>query len=608
MRKLLALALACVMGFTVTACASNSGSKKASGSIVVGVITDLDANMMAGWTNSAANNDLRNLMFGYAPVAYTRDSKFVFDKQVVKEHKQTTNDDGTSTFEIKLNSDLKWNDGSKMVAKDFVLPYLLYASPVFAEIEGSDTATYSNCVVGWDDYNAGKTKTFSGVRLIDDQTFSITIKAEELPFHFDIAYLSTPPLPSAVVIKGADITDSGNGATVSDNFNADLLGETIGNTETGYRYMPKVTAGPYQLTEFSLANKQATVTVNPNFKGTYDDVKPMIEKITLKKVVDATQMDELAAGKVDLIAGTSGGDSINAGLDVVEAEKASYASYPRAGYGKIAFSCDFGPTQFAAVRQAITHCLDRETFAKQYTGGFGKLVHGFYGLSMQEYKDNKAEIDKLNQYTYSTDEAEKLLINDGWTLNKDGKDFVKGTDDVRYKMVDGKLMGLIINWANSPDNPVSDLISTMLPSEMAKVGMKLNPTTIEFGVLLQHLYREGIDTPEYNMFNLATGFVPIPSYWYDFSDKDQYMGNYNTWFLKDAEIAKITSEMKAIPSDDTATWNAKWVEMQKRFNELMPEVALYSDEYHDFFNPKIQGYTPTPIGGWTEAILYSTLK
>lgn len=608
MRKFLALALACIMGFTFSACAAKPGSKKATGSIVVGTISDLDANMLAGWTNSASNNDLRNLMFGYSPVAYTRDSQFVFDKQVVKEHEQVDNSDGTSTYKIKIHDDLKWNDGSKITAKDFVMPYMLYASPVFAEIEGSDVATYSNCFVGWNEYNAGDTKTFSGVRLIDDTTYTVTIKAEELPFHFDIAYLAAAPLPTAVVIAGGDITDSGNGATFSDNVNAELLGETISNTEKGYRYMPKVTAGPYQLSEFSLANKQATVTVNPNYKGTYDDVKPMIEKITLKTVIDATQMDELASGSVGLIAGTSGGTVINQGLDVVESGKADYASYPRAGYGKIAFSCDLGPTQFPAVRQAIAHTLDREEFAKQYTGGFGKLVHGFYGLSQQEYKDNKAEIDKLNQFSFDLGVAEELLINDGWTLNKDGKDFVKGTDDVRYKMVDGKPMALVINWANTPNNPVSDLISTMLPSEMAKVGMKLNATTIEFGVLLEHLYREGIEAPEYNMFNLATGFVPIPSYWFDFSDQDQYMGSYNTWFLKDAELAKITSEMKAIPNDDKDAWNKKWVEMQKRFSEMLPEIALYSDEYHDFFTTKLEGYSPTPLGGWSEAILYSTLK
>lgn len=605
MRKLLALVLTFVMVFSTTACSS----KKPSGQVIVGTITDLDANMMAGWTNSDSNNDIRNLILGYSPIAYTNDYKFIYDEKVVKEHSETNNADGTATYQIKLHNDLKWNNGEKITAKDFVFPYMLYASPAFGEVEGSDVATYSSCFVGWDAYNKGETKTFAGIRLIDDLTFSVTVKAEELPFHFDIAYLATSPLPMSVVAPSVDITDSDAGITITDNFNADLLGESIGNTETGYRYMPKVTCGPYQLESFDLGTKQATLTVNPNFKGTYDGVKPQIEKIVIRKVNDATQMDELSAGTVDLISGVSGGTAINAGFDVVDEGKADYATYLRAGYGKIAFSCDFGPTQFVAVRQAIAYCLDREEFAKQYTGGFGKLVHGFYGLSLQEYKDNQKVIDnELNHYSFNIDTAEQLLVEDGWTLNKDGKDFVKGTDTVRYKMVDGKLMGLEINWANSPNNPVSDLLSTMLPSEMAKVGMKLNPTTVEFGVLLEHLYREGIDTPEYHMFNLATGFVPIPSYWYEWSDQDQYMGNYNTAFLKDAEIAKITAEMKVIPNDDTETWNAKWVEFQKRFNELLPEVPLYSDEYHDFYNPKIENYKPDPIGQWTTAILYANVK
>ncbi len=84
-------------------------------------------------------------------------------------------------------------------------------------------------------------------------------------------------------------------------------------------------------------------------------------------------MDELAAGTVDLIGGVSSGDSINAGLDVCDEGKAEYASYNRAGYGKIAFSCDVGPTQFAAVRQAIAYCLDRDEFANSTPAAMQKL-------------------------------------------------------------------------------------------------------------------------------------------------------------------------------------------------------------------------------------------
>ena len=63
----------------------------------------------------------------------------------------------------------------------------------------------------------------------------------------------------------------------------------------------------------------------------------------------------------------------------------------------------------------------------------------------------------------------------------------KGVDTIRYKMVDGQLMPLIIEWANTANNPVSDLIATMLVPEVRKIGMQINGTTVDFAVLLDHL-------------------------------------------------------------------------------------------------------------------------
>ena len=61
----------------------------------------------------------------------------------------------------------------------------------------------------------------------------------------------------------------------------------------------------------------------------------------------------------------------------------------RAGYGKITFACDFGPTQFPAVRQAIAYLLDRNEFASQYSGGYARVVNGYFGLSQWEYRENR---------------------------------------------------------------------------------------------------------------------------------------------------------------------------------------------------------------------------
>ena len=48
-------------------------------------------------------------------------------------------------------------------------------------------------------------------------------------------------------------------------------------------------------------------------------MKPMIEKVIIKTVTAETEINELKAGTVDLLFEISGGESIEAGLDLVDA-------------------------------------------------------------------------------------------------------------------------------------------------------------------------------------------------------------------------------------------------------------------------------------------------
>ena len=190
------------------------------------------------------------------------------------------------------------------------------------------------------------------------------------------------------------------------------------------------------------------------------------------------------------------------------------SSYPRAGYGKLQFACDVGPTQFPEVRQAIAHLLDRNEFAKTFTGGFGSVVNGPYGEAMWFYQETKADLNqKLNQYAYSLDAAVELLEGGGWVYDAEGNEYTEG---IRHKkMEDGTYMPLVIEWASSENNPVSELLVVMLQEneDVAAAGIQINQTTMTFTELLNWLYRDGSEdakyaVPTYHMFNLASGYTP----------------------------------------------------------------------------------------------------
>ena len=572
-----------------------------TGQMVIGSINQVINEFYdTGFSTSETNYNMYDLIHGgYDTVVFSKEGEFQYNDTVVASHEETENEDGTKTYTVTINDGLVWSDGTPITAKDYVFAILLENSDEMAGVDGYPCNTgYS--YVGYDEWLDGSADAFAGVHLVDDMTYSLTVKAEELPYHYDITYATLRPRPLHVIAPECDVEDTENGATITGDFTTELLQETINNVETGYRYNPKVTCGPYLFDNFDEASQQATLKANPEFVGDYRGVKPSIETLVIKTVSSDTMMNELESGSVDLLYGCSGGDTINAGLDLVEEGKAADTTYMRNGYGKIQFDCSVFPTDSQNVRQAIAYCLDRNEFARQYTGGYGSVVHSFYGLAQWEYQDSVEWINEnLNTYEMNVEEAKKLLEEDGWNLNADGTPY-SGTG-TRYKDVDGELKPLVITWCNSEGNPVSELLATMLPETMAEAGMELQATTTDFATLQNGILHAG-DTM-YNMYNLATGFATANSPWYYFSSDEAWMGNYNTNWIADEELNDAVMPLKSIPYEDSEAWLEAWQNFIKVWNEKLPDVPLYSDEYYDFYSTRVQGWENTATWGWQNAVL-----
>ena len=58
----------------------------------------------------------------------------------------------------------------------------------------------------------------------------------------------------------------------------------------------------------------------------------------------------------------------------------------------------------------------------------------------------------------------------------------------------------------------------------------------------------------------------------------------------------------AIPFDDNETWLDAWRTFQKTWNEKLPVVPLYSNEYHDFYANKVHDWDTSAIWDWSAAV------
>ena len=558
-------------------------SEKADNDIIVGNSTELNGRFRyptwGGGNPPASDLDINSLISGLETVSVTKEGGYTVNPTVVDNLTETDNEDGSHTYTIKIKDDLKLSDGSPITAKNYLVTLLMNCGPVSVQAGGNGTSGLS--IQGYAAYHAydgtnagaeGVSRTFSGVRLLDDYTFSITVTSDYYPYFYAITYAGFSPESMELWLgDDVDIKDDGEGCYLTDAWYAK-------NGDT-YTHAAQITAavdnndqtypvsGPYMIDNFDQASKVATLVVNPYFKGNYEGVKPQIGKVVFKRIISQTQLQDFQSGGVDVLAGVTGGTATDEALALVAANPDKYVAthYSRAGYGKLAFRCDLGPARFTEVRQAIAYCMDRATFAKDFTGGYGGVVDGPYYTGSWMYQAAVADGMVLNTYPTSADTAIALLEEYGWCYNADGTHYTG--DGVRYKKLSAEqidedeinwaskdgaykvekvgdyyYMPLVINWYGTTENEFTDMLVTGFQESdnIKAIGMVVQNTFGDFNPMMdeyyQGLYEAGYSgVPVYNAFNLATGFTSA-AYDYSFNwdnDPEQYDNGYPAAYLRD---------------------------------------------------------------------------
>ena len=661
--------------------------------VIVGNTTELGGDFrwpgFGGSSAGAADQDISGLITGYSTMETNQGGAYVWNETVVKTHTEEEDANGNLVVTIEINPGLKFSDGTEVKAVNYLAYVLAFSSPV--SVGAGHTGKSGQAFVGFDAFTAYDgatgTKEFAGVRLLGDYKFSITIDAAKgyYPYYYANTYGAVTPYPLDLVLgEGVEVKDDGNGAYLTEAWyaagseagtyaKADHLKEARFDT-TKYAF-----SGPYVIKEWDTATKEATLEINPNYAGNFEGQKPSIKTIVYVKIVSETQIDQFKTGAVDILSGITGGADTAAALEIVDGSNGKFAEvhYQRAGYGKVQFDCDFSPTMFASVRQAIAYVLNTESFAQAFTGGYGTVVYGPYSPDFDMWNAVKDTI-QLTSYQYSVENAKAALIADGWVYNSKGEAFVEGqtgVDAVRYKKLtaaeaeacdgvnktyesventDGVVyktveingeyyMPLAINWFGTTPNDVTDMLRARLvdTDDVKALGMVIRSSVGDFNPLLSHIYRDQemgtyTGTPQYSMYNLATGWnSAIYDYSYNWSLDPAYFGysvnklydEYDVafpYYKEDGSHEKLSyADAVAASGDklgmdyisfamvyDATTeeeYNQWWQAYIERWNELMPDIPLYSNYYFDIYNAKIQNFKTSPFWGPTDALLYCTI-
>ncbi len=555
------------------------GAKVVSGdnSVILGSNTELSGafrNAAFGKSaGGAADLAVQGLTSGYSTVVTDVGGSYAWaNAEILPLHEEKENEDGTKTFTMQIAKDLTFSDGAPIRAENYLIELLAGSSKVMREAGGGEAAGLT--LQGYEEFNAyegeGEPIPFAGVRLLDEYTFSVTVKKEYADYYYAMRYGAFTPVPTSLYGGRYALKDDGRGAYLEKGFyekqekngvNAFVMAEVIQRNLANFNESAFPYSGPYVVESYDAATRVAVLKRNARYKGDHRG-KPSIDKISYVKIISETQLDQLKKGRVDVLASVTGGEDTRAALAIVDGVKFKETHYDRAGYGKLAFRCDFGPTQFAEVRRAVMHTIDRDEFAQVFTGGYGSVVHAPYHVGSKTYHAVKERL-RLSRYEYSVEKAKEELVAGGWIYNAQGGSY---TDGVRYKKLSGYertynnltfastdnkyatvkvngeyYMPLVINWMGTQPNPVTDQLITAWQNN-DNAGKKIGAyITYASGDMNSALYGEycqmpayGFTRARYGAVNFATGFTGA-AYDQAFSwtlDPAKY-DNYSTNFLRD---------------------------------------------------------------------------
>lgn len=519
----------------------------------------------------------------------------------------------------------------------------------------------------------GSHAVLAGVRVTSDSTLIVTVDHRFLPFFYELGMLYCAPYPIKAVAPGVQVRDDGQGVylanakeqpTLPENpdapqFCVENLAVSVMDPEEGYLYAPRISSGPYRLVSFD--GKTAEFALNTYFKGNIRGEKPTIPTLSFTLADNNDMVEKLANGEYDALNKVTKATTINDALKlmsertylkteeeeerILETEYVnpngfSMVNYPRIGLSYIAFCCEQDTVSSKAVRQAIAWCMDRDLLTRDYTGGYGLRVDGYYGLGQwmfglvegtvaypveqpedqnnagawKAYEDELAQweqlsLDGLTVYSEDVGRARRLLDQDGWVLNNEG---------IREK--DGVKLDLRMIYPEG--NAMRESFEERLIPNLEAVGIRLTLIPVPLEELLGVYYR----LPEYvsgrqvspelmdenrvrsmDMIYMASDLEIVFDPSIHFVTEEGKHSWLSTEYV-DQKLYDLAWDMTHTEPGQVLEYMQRWVAFQEYFNETLPMLPIYSNVYFDFFIAELQNYNVSETVTWGQAIVGAELN
>jgi peptide/nickel transport system substrate-binding protein len=511
--------------------------------------------------------------FGYA--GQTIDSLATYDNNwnVVLRHLAKpveVSPDGL-VYTITIRDDLKWSDGQKVTAEDYVytLNNLMF----------SDWLNYPY-KSDWQENVNGETK-FVKPEVVNDTTFTITRQTVD-PEFADNAIYSLTPYPKHIAVKyEGDI----KAFTQADEFN--------NLTYTG-------NLGPYRFKEW-VRDDKFVVERNPDFYLGQEDGSPYFEQYVTKLFGTSTAV----------LAALEAGDITYAGIEPEQVAKFKQMpnikvyTVPTSGYDLIILNMrnnGWEGLKTKEVRQALAMSISKQTVIDSIRMGFGDPAFSFIPKPSPWYTEEGVPQFGFSAL-YDKQKAKQMLLEAGYGVkNADGTITVQGKDGSPVKLT----------LATTPGSSISENMAYLVKQELADIGIEVEIKLVPWATLLRQYvmnkvpgsdqqpgYNNGPDSVSeqpWDMIIMAFSTHPIaPSGSRVFFTTN---GGLNYWGYSDPEVDELFQRVVSREALDTNVRKQIYGDISRTIADDQPVIFLTFPRGNHGFQANVQGIDPGMRLSW----------
>ncbi|MFD9864538.1 peptide ABC transporter substrate-binding protein [Streptomyces alboflavus] len=345
------VAIAGVVALTATACGGGDDDK-GSGKV--------DPKGIVSYANGEPQNLLQpsNTMEAYGSVVI--DALFTglvhYDKQgniTYENAESVTPDKANKVWTVKLKKGWKFHDNTPVTAKSYVDAWNWAADPA----NGQQNSAWYRDIVGYDDVHPAKgkakKKAMSGLKVVDENTFTITLKNGIPYYQYKLVYKPFFPLPEAALKDPKKYGEA-----------------PVGN-------------GPYKFSKWD-RKKLISVRTWPGYKG---EDKPKNGGIDFKAYTkDTAAYADLKSDNVDTMPIVPNSELANFKNDF--GDRAIVADYSALNTVNFAFYQPQWKKTDIKVLQGLSMAIDRDTIAKTVFYGTRESATGWVAKGVKGYQDD----------------------------------------------------------------------------------------------------------------------------------------------------------------------------------------------------------------------------